>query len=104
MENNHYNIHLTREMNRPDTSFEKVKGVASTQYDQQEKVISLSVDQKYEDDAAEVLQEVVASIREAGGEVHTEKISHPVLNMTCAACRRAARISSRSSRVWSPHR
>ena len=86
MENNHYNIHLTREMNRPDTSFEKVKGVASTRYDQQEKVISLSVDQKYEDDAAEVLQEVVASIREAGGEVHTEKISHPVLNMTCAAC------------------
>src|SRR5690554_4577849 len=86
MENNQYNIHLIREMDRPDVPFEKVKGVASTRYDQQEKVISLSVDQKYEDDAAEVLQEVVASIREAGGEVHTEKISHPVLNMTCAAC------------------
>ncbi len=66
--------------------FEKVKGVASTRYDQQEKVLSLTVEKKYEDDAAEVLQEVVGSIRESGGEVRTEKVSHPVLNMTCAAC------------------
>ena len=73
-------------MDRPDVPFEKVKGVASTRYDQQEKVLSLTVEKKYEDDAAEVLQEVVGSIREAGGEVRTEKVSHPVLNMTCAAC------------------
>ncbi len=66
--------------------FEKVKGVASTRYDQQEKMLSLTVEKKYEDDAAEVLQEVVGSIRESGGEVRTEKVSHPVLNMTCAAC------------------
>lgn len=66
--------------------FEKVKGVASTRYDQQEKVLSLTVEKKYEDDAAEVLQEVIGSIRESGGEVRTEKVSHPVLNMTCAAC------------------
>src|SRR5690554_2264589 len=86
MENNQYNIHLIREMDRPDVPFEKVKGVASTRYDQQEKVLSLTVEKKYEDDAAEVLQEVVGSIRESGGEVRTEKVSHPVLNMTCAAC------------------
>ncbi|NLJ00348.1 MAG: copper-translocating P-type ATPase [Bacteroidales bacterium] len=86
MKNNQYNIHLIREMDRPDVPFEKVKGVASTRYDQQEKVLSLTVEKKYEDDAAEVLQEVVGSIRESGGEVRTEKVSHPVLNMTCAAC------------------
>src|SRR5690554_1749912 len=86
MENNQYNIHLIREMDRPDVPFEKVKGVASTRYDQQEKMLSLTVEKKYEDDAAEVLQEVVGSIRESGGEVRTEKASHPVLNMTCAAC------------------
>ena len=86
MENNQYNIHLIREMDRLDMPFEKVRGVASSRYDQQEKVLSLTVEKKYEDDAAEVLQEVVGSIREAGGEVRTEKVSHPVLNMTCAAC------------------
>src|SRR5690554_6457288 len=86
MKNNQYNIHLIREMDRPDVPFEKVKGVASTRYDQQEKVLSLTVEKKYEDDAAEVLQEVIGSIRESGGEVRTEKVSHPVLNMTCAAC------------------
>lgn len=39
-----------------------------------------------EDDAAEVIQEVVMLLRKEGGDVQSIKQSFPVMNMTCAAC------------------
>ena len=39
-----------------------------------------------EDDVAEVIQEVTAQLRKAGGEIRSVKQSFPVMNMTCAAC------------------
>jgi len=47
---------------------------------------SVTIEEKRLDDAAEILRSVVSAIRQNGGEVATEKISRPVLNMTCAAC------------------
>jgi Cation transport ATPase len=84
--NNRLNIQLTREAPLPESSIGQVKGVASAQYDKKRNTVSLAIEEKQNDDAAGILQEVVSTIRKAGGEVHTEKISRPVLNMTCASC------------------
>lgn len=81
-----YNIQLKDTVTLQKESLEKVKGVSSAQYDPKQKRVSFTIEEKRADDAAEILQEVVTSIRQSGGEVVTEKISQPVLNMTCAAC------------------
>ncbi|KUL20042.1 MAG: Copper-exporting ATPase [Proteiniphilum sp. 51_7] len=63
-----------------------VKGVASLQHDPQQRTLLVTIEERRRDDAAEILQEVVELIRRAGGKVLTEKVIHPVLHMTCAAC------------------
>lgn len=84
--NNRYDIRLKDgNMPQPD-AIEKIGGIASVWYDNKENNLSLTIDGKHADDAAEILQEVVSTIRLSGGEVLTEKIVQPVLNMTCAAC------------------
>lgn len=83
---NQYTIQLTKIVPFSETFLRNIRGVGAVRYNEQQHQIALDIGDKYADDAAEVLQEVVASIRDAGGEVHTEKVSHPVLNMTCAAC------------------
>jgi Cu2+-exporting ATPase len=84
--NNRYTIQLAGESKIPESDIEQIKGVASVQYDHRQNSLSLAIEEKRVDDAAEILQEVVGAIRRQGGEVVTEKISQPVLNMTCAAC------------------
>jgi Cu2+-exporting ATPase len=64
----------------------QIKGVASLLSDSNGERVTVTIEDKQRDDAAEILQEVVAAIRQAGGEVKTEKTTQPVLNMTCAAC------------------
>lgn len=81
-----YNIQLKDAVTLQEESLEKVKGVSSAQYDPKQKRVLFTIEEKRADDAAEILQEVVTAIRQSGGEVVTEKISQPVLNMTCAAC------------------
>ena len=84
--NSKYTIQLKEgNLMQPDT-IERIKGISSVRYNQQEKNLSLTIDEKYADDAAEVLQEAVAQIRQSGSQVLTAKITQPVLNMTCAAC------------------
>lgn len=46
----------------------------------------LTIKEKYKDDEAEIIQEVVAELRNGGGEIKSVKQSFPVMNMTCAAC------------------
>ena len=46
----------------------------------------LTIKEKYEDDTAEVIQEVVSQLRKQEGEIQSVKQSFPVTNMTCAAC------------------
>lgn len=85
-ENIRYNIQLTRKTALPENFTGQIKGISSLQTDRNGERLTLNITEKHSDDAAEILQEVVAALRKSGGEVHTEKISLPVLNMTCAAC------------------
>ena len=84
--NNRYKIQLTRTAPFEESSLARIKGVEAVHYSENEHQLVVDINDKYEDDAAEVLQEVIVLLRETGSEVHTEKVSHPVLNMTCAAC------------------
>ena len=63
-----------------------VKGVSLLQHDPQQGTLLVTIEDRRADDAAEILQEVVELIHRAGGKVLTEKVIHPVLHMTCAAC------------------
>ena len=85
-EKNIYNIELTRETSLSESAFQQISGVETVQQDHTQKRVILTIEEKRRDDTAEILQEVVAAIRKSGGEVKTEKINQPVLNMTCAAC------------------
>ena len=82
--NNRYDIQLAGDYLPQPLSIEKISGVSSVRYNNS--ILSLTIGEKHADDAAEILQEVVSLIRREGGKVLTEKISQPVLNMTCAAC------------------
>lgn len=86
MQNNIYNINIVEDIIIPVDEVNKIDGVNTLEYSDKEKTISISIDNKHEDDAAEIIQKVVASIRNSGGKVLTENIVSPVLNMTCAAC------------------
>ncbi len=77
--NNRYDIRLKGgNLPQPD-AIEKVGGISSVWYDKKENSLSLTIDGKHADDAAEILQEVVSTIRLSGGEVITEKIVQPCL-------------------------
>jgi Cu2+-exporting ATPase len=85
-ENLSYKIYITGEPAMSELSFQQIKGIASFHFNGRQKMITIAIDEKYNDAAAEILQEVAAVIRKSGGEVKTEKIIRPVLNMTCSAC------------------
>lgn len=84
--NNKYSIQLTGGALPQAGSIEKTEGIAAVEYDKRNNNILLTLEEKRVEDAAGILREVVSTVRHAGGEVRTEKISRPVLNMTCAAC------------------
>ena len=81
-----YTLQLTHKVTLPEGLTVQIKGVASLLSDSNGERVTVTIEDKQRDDAAEILQEVVAAIRQAGGEVKTEKTTQPVLNMTCAAC------------------
>lgn len=83
---NSYQINLRGKVALSEDALREVKGLASLKHDPQKGTLLVVIDERRVDDAAEILQEVVERIRHAGGEVRTEKATHPVLHMTCAAC------------------
>lgn len=84
--NNKYNIQLKGKIFPSEDLIVNIRGVTDVNYNYKDNSVLVTIDEKLEDDAAEILQDVVTGIRKSGGEVVTEKISQPVLNMTCAAC------------------
>ena len=84
--NNKYDIRLKGGNLPQQDAIEKIGGIASVWYDNKGESLSITIDGKHADDAAEILQEVVSLVRQSGGHVITEKITKPILNMTCAAC------------------
>ena len=96
---NSYQINLRGKAALSEDALRGVKGVASLKHDPQKGTLLVVIDERRVDDAAEILQEVVERIRQAGGEVRTEKATHPVLHMTCAAPAQARKIFSPSCPV-----
>ena len=86
MINKTYNIDIVGDVTLPINEIRKINGVNRVEYNSHSSNASISIDKRYEDDAAEVLQETVRLIRQSGGSVKTDNIVQPVLNMTCAAC------------------
>ena len=85
-----YTIRLQEKVSLSDELFDGIKGVAHVEQDRKRQTLMLTLSEKSIDDAAEILQEAVARIREEGGAVHAEKVSLPVLKMSCAACASAS--------------
>ncbi|MDD3333574.1 MAG: heavy metal translocating P-type ATPase, partial [Bacteroidia bacterium] len=81
-----YKISLVGKATLPMEKLQEVNGVTSLRHDPQKGILLVAIEERKADDAAEILQEMVELIRQAGGEVKTEKATHPVLHMTCAAC------------------
>lgn len=71
--NNRYKIELKGKELPPKSSIENIKGITSVEYNKRDHTVSVTIDEKLEDDAAEILQNVVSEIRNSGGEVVTEK-------------------------------
>ena len=68
-------------------SLKGISGLSDVHFDDnQERNLIVGVNSKYEDDAAEIIQQVVTELRANGGEIISSKQSFPVMNMTCAAC------------------
>ncbi|MGV8962447.1 MAG: heavy metal translocating P-type ATPase [Candidatus Saccharimonadaceae bacterium] len=68
------------------TSLKTIEGLSDVHFEKDERELSLSIVEKYEDDEAEIIQQVVSQLRNNGGEIEYSKQSFPVMNMTCAAC------------------
>ena len=66
---NIYNINIAEDITLPINQINDIEGVTTVEYNSKEKNISISIDSKHEDDAAEILQEVVAIVRQSGGKV-----------------------------------
>src|SRR5690554_747096 len=79
-----YNIDIADQIPISQDAINNIDGVVAADY--KNGSVTVTIDGNREDDAAEILQEVVAAIRQSGGKVITESIVRPVLNMTCAAC------------------
>ena len=86
MVNKIYKIDIVNEIDNPEDEICNVEGVTSVDYNIKSRYVSISIDKKDEDDAAEIIQKVVSIIRQLGGDVYAEQINRPVLNMTCASC------------------
>lgn len=79
-------IQLSRRGNVPEDAIRNESGIHSFRFEEKTNRLVIEISDKYEDDTAEIIQSVVSLVRENGGEVAAEKVSFPVLNMTCAAC------------------
>ncbi len=87
--NNIHIIQLRKTPASPNTFLTSLKGVselADARFEDNNSRLLLTIEDKYEDDVAEVIQEVTTQLRKEGGEIESIKQSFPVMNMTCAAC------------------
>ncbi len=66
------------------SSLKAIEELADASFSEDNNELLLTIED--EDDVAEVIQEVTAQLRKAGGEIRSVKQSFPVMNMTCAAC------------------
>ena len=67
-------------------SLKTITELADASFNSDNSELLLTIKEKYEDDTAEVIQEVVSQLRKQEGEIQSVKQSFPVTNMTCAAC------------------
>lgn len=82
-------IQLTKTPASPNNFLDSLKTItelANAEFREQKKELVLSIDEKYIDDEAETIQQVISKLRADGGEIESTKQSFPVMNMTCAAC------------------
>lgn len=86
IQSNKYHIAFKKDIALPENTLREIKGVESILYEAPKRVLTVVVEEHRNDDAAEVLREVVQQIRQVGGEVVTKKEIYPVLHMTCASC------------------
>jgi Cu2+-exporting ATPase len=83
------NIRLSKypvDEERFKSAIPSVKGIISVEIDKKSGKLVFDIDPEFSDDEADIIRDIVVAVRNSGGEVHTEKRSYPVLNMTCAAC------------------
>ena len=66
------------------TSLKTIEELADAQFNKDSSELAVTIED--EDDAAEVIHEVVSQLRKEGGDIKSVKQSFPVMNMTCAAC------------------
>ena len=81
-----YKIELLGRISPDKGLFESVKGVKSAEYNGEENYLSLSIEERGLESAAEIVRELVAAIRKIGGDIVAKEISRPLLNLNCAAC------------------
>ena len=81
-----YSITLLKKPNASQEVFRTIEGIDSLEINEKNLKLSFSISEKYVEDAAEIIQQLVDKIRQAGGEVLSQHATYPILNMTCAAC------------------
>ncbi|MFA6702263.1 MAG: heavy metal translocating P-type ATPase [Dysgonamonadaceae bacterium] len=69
-----------------ESAISSVKGVNSVALNKKNKQITFNIESKYSDDEADIIRDIVTSVKQFNGEVATSQQSYPVLNMTCASC------------------
>ena len=89
IKNNIQTIHLKKAPASSDdflVSLKTITELADASFNNDNSELRLTIKEKYEDDTAEVIQEVVSQLRNQQGEIKSVKQSFPVMNMTCASC------------------
>ena len=83
----HIDIRLIRPADEPEQAagdIRAIKGVADVQLT--DCSVTLFIEKKQADDAAEIIQSAISVLRRSGAEISAQRQSFPVLKMTCAAC------------------
>ena len=81
-----YSLTLLKKPNASEDVFRAIEGIDSLEINEKKLKLSFSISEKYAEDAAEIIQQLIDKIRQTGGEVLSQHATYPVLNMTCAAC------------------
>lgn len=69
-----------------ETLFDDIKHIELVEIDKKSMFVRFRVPDNKMNDAAEIIQQLVAAMELAGVEVQKAKETYPILNMTCAAC------------------
>ncbi len=69
-----------------ETLFNDINHIELVEIDKKSMLVRFRVSDNKMDDAAEIIQQLIAAMEVEGVEVLKEKEAYPILNMTCAAC------------------